>query len=59
MPKYNDFHLNSVLEKCHLQNVKLDHCDDLVQNCNISITKALEILQSWTKPSINDLDVKF
>ena len=29
-----------------------DYIDGLEQDCTISIANALEILQSWTKPSI-------
>ena len=32
--------------------------DGLVQDCAISIANALEILQSWTKPSISSIYIK-
>ena len=37
----------SVMIRCSSE----DQIDGLVQNCSVSIAKALEILQSWTKPS--------
>ena len=36
-----------------------DYIDGLVHDCSISIAKALEILQSCTKPSIYDLEDNF
>ena len=35
----------------HISSVAHYHIDDLVQDCSISIASALEILESWTKPS--------
>ena len=35
--------------KSHTKN----DVDDLVQDCSNSIAKALELLQSWTKPSMS------
>ena len=32
-----------------------DQIDGLVQDCSNSISNALELLQSFTKPSINDV----
>ena len=36
-----------------------DYIDGLVQDCSISIANTLEILQSYTKPTIHDLEENF